>query len=184
MPAHHSVDNFAQAIRAIGEPIRNRTAEEISMAKLLTLVVRGHRPVRHADAAGIAAVAKDDGGGRRRRARFDPELDMWKTAEPWCANGSSAILARWAGSRARSGAGEMAGCWPAAVILSRAVAILERLDEHDPGWPGAVARNGRGDWPRRGRKNRGARPRSGSSPRLIGIWLSVRRNVIAMHIIL
>jgi len=39
VPSHHSVENFAQAIRAIGEPIHNRTAEEISMAKLLTLLL-------------------------------------------------------------------------------------------------------------------------------------------------
>ena len=32
------VDSFAQAIRAIGEPIHNRTAEDISMAKLLMLL--------------------------------------------------------------------------------------------------------------------------------------------------
>jgi ubiquinone biosynthesis protein len=38
VPAHHSVESFAQAIRAIGEPIHNRTAEDISMAKLLTLL--------------------------------------------------------------------------------------------------------------------------------------------------
>jgi ubiquinone biosynthesis protein len=39
VPSNHSVENFAQAIRAIGEPIHNRTAEEISMAKLLTLLL-------------------------------------------------------------------------------------------------------------------------------------------------
>ena len=38
VPRHHSVEDFAQAIRAIGEPIHNRTAEDISMAKLLTLL--------------------------------------------------------------------------------------------------------------------------------------------------
>ena len=38
VPPHHSVENFAQAIRAIGEPIHNRAADEISMAKLLTLL--------------------------------------------------------------------------------------------------------------------------------------------------
>ena len=38
VPGHHSVENFAQAIRAIGEPIHNRTAEDISMAKLLMLL--------------------------------------------------------------------------------------------------------------------------------------------------
>ena len=68
VPRHHSVESFAQAIRAIGEPIHNRTAEDISMAKLLDAAVRGHRPVRHAHAAGTAAVAENHGGGGRRRA--------------------------------------------------------------------------------------------------------------------
>ena len=38
VPPHHSVESFAQAIRAIGEPIHSRSAEDISMAKLLTLL--------------------------------------------------------------------------------------------------------------------------------------------------
>ena len=38
VPPHHSVEDFAQAIRAIGEPIHNRRASEISMARLLTLL--------------------------------------------------------------------------------------------------------------------------------------------------
>src|SRR5262249_51885067 len=39
VPAHHSVEAFAQAIRAIGEPIHNPTAEDLSMPKLLMLLV-------------------------------------------------------------------------------------------------------------------------------------------------
>ena len=35
VPPHHSVEVFAQAMRAIGEPIHGRTASEISMADLL-----------------------------------------------------------------------------------------------------------------------------------------------------
>ncbi len=38
VPGHHAVEDFAQAIRAIGEPIHDRTADQISMAKLLTLL--------------------------------------------------------------------------------------------------------------------------------------------------
>ncbi len=38
VPPSHSIDSFAQAIRAIGEPIHNRAAEDISMARLLTLL--------------------------------------------------------------------------------------------------------------------------------------------------
>ena len=35
VPPHHAVEVFAQAMRAIGEPIHGRTADEISMADLL-----------------------------------------------------------------------------------------------------------------------------------------------------
>ena len=35
VPPHHPVEVFAQALRAIGEPIHGRTADEISMADLL-----------------------------------------------------------------------------------------------------------------------------------------------------
>ncbi len=35
VPPHHTVEEFAQAMRAIGEPINGRTAEEISMGDLL-----------------------------------------------------------------------------------------------------------------------------------------------------
>ena len=64
VPRHHSVESFAQAIRAIGEPIYNRAAEDISMAKLLMLLfeVTGlfDSPSR------AASFAKDHGrrGGR------------------------------------------------------------------------------------------------------------------------
>ncbi len=38
VPYTHDVASFAQAIRAIGEPIHGQPAETISMAKLLTLL--------------------------------------------------------------------------------------------------------------------------------------------------
>lgn len=37
-PAHHSVGGSAQSSRASGEQIHNRTGEDISMAKPLTLL--------------------------------------------------------------------------------------------------------------------------------------------------
>ena len=38
VPHAYRVEDFAQALRAIGEPIHSRTADQISMAKLLTLL--------------------------------------------------------------------------------------------------------------------------------------------------
>jgi ubiquinone biosynthesis protein len=82
VPPHHSVDNFAQAIRAIGEPIHNRTAEDISMAKLLSLLfeVTGLFDMRTRPELLLLqkTMVVVVGVGRA----LDPRLDMWATAEP------------------------------------------------------------------------------------------------------
>jgi ubiquinone biosynthesis protein len=82
VPPHHSVENFAQAIRAIGEPIHNRTAEDISMAKLLSLLfeVTGLFDMRTRPELLLLqkTMVVVEGVGRT----LDPRLDMWATAEP------------------------------------------------------------------------------------------------------
>jgi len=82
VPPHHSVESFAQAIRAIGEPIHNKAASEISMAKLLTLLfevtglfdmkTRPELLLLQKTMVVVEGVARS----------FDPNLDMWATAEP------------------------------------------------------------------------------------------------------
>lgn len=82
VPRHHSVESFAQAIRAIGEPIHNRTAEEISMAKLLTLLfeVTGLFDMRTRPELLMLQKTMVVVEGVARS--LDPRLDMWKTSEP------------------------------------------------------------------------------------------------------
>ena len=82
VPPHHSVDDFAQAIRAIGEPIHNRTAEDISMAKLLTLLfeVTGLFDMRTRPELLLLQKTMVVVEGVARS--LDPKLDMWTTAEP------------------------------------------------------------------------------------------------------
>ncbi|NEU11021.1 2-polyprenylphenol 6-hydroxylase [Methylobacterium sp. BTF04] len=82
VPAHHSVDDFAQAIRAIGEPIHQRKADEISMAKVLTLLfditalfdmrTRTELVMLQKTMVVVEGVARS----------LDPQLDMWTGAEP------------------------------------------------------------------------------------------------------
>jgi len=62
----------------------NRIAEDISMAKLLTLLLEVTGLFRHADPARTDPAAKDHGGGRRRlRAVFDPKASTsGKFADP------------------------------------------------------------------------------------------------------
>ena len=130
-PGHHSVENFAQAIRAIGEPIHNRTAEEISMAKLLTLLLevtglfdmhtRPELILLQKTMVVVEGVARG----------FDPKLDIWKVADPvvreWIERNLGPV-GRIQG--AVSGAGELARVLadlPA--IASRAAAVLERMEK-------------------------------------------------------
>ena len=82
VPAHHRVEDFAQAIRAIGEPIHSRKADEISMARLLTLLfeitglfdmkARTELVLLQKTMVVVEGVART----------LDPRLDMWSTAEP------------------------------------------------------------------------------------------------------
>jgi ubiquinone biosynthesis protein len=82
VPAKHSVQDFAQAIRAVGEPIHQRSADEISMAKLLTLLFEITELFDMKTRPELVMLQKTmvvvEGVGRT----LDPKLDMWRTAEP------------------------------------------------------------------------------------------------------
>src|SRR5437588_10288299 len=82
VPSKHSIDDFAQAIRAIGEPIHKRTAEDISMAKLLTLLfeVTGLFDMRTRPELLLLQKTMVVVEGVARG--LDPKLDMWTVAEP------------------------------------------------------------------------------------------------------
>jgi ubiquinone biosynthesis protein len=82
VPRHHSVEAFAQAIRAIGEPIHNRTAEDISMAKLLMLLfeVTGLFDMRTRPELLLLQKTMVVVEGVART--LDPKLDMWSVADP------------------------------------------------------------------------------------------------------
>ena len=130
VPSHHSVENFAQAIRAIGEPIHNRTAEEISMARLLTLLleVTGLFDMRTRPELILLQKTMVVVEGVARS--FNPRLDIWRVAEP--------VVREWIElnlgpvgriQSAASGAGELARVLSGLpTIAGRAVALLERLE--------------------------------------------------------
>ena len=91
--------------RADPQPRRRRNLD----GEAADAAVRGHRPVRHADAAGAAAAAEDHGGGRGRGALArSASSTCGRPPSRWCANGSSAISGPPGGSRTpRDGAGEV-----------------------------------------------------------------------------
>jgi ubiquinone biosynthesis protein len=131
VPPHHSIEDFAQAIRAIGEPIHNRTAEDISMAKLLTLLfeVTGLFDMRTRPELLLLQKTMVVVEGVARS--LDPKLDMWRTAEPvvreWVTRnlGPAGRLENVA--QGASDIGRFVGNAPG--LLTRGVRVLGQLDE-------------------------------------------------------
>jgi ubiquinone biosynthesis protein len=82
VPAHHSVENFAQAIRAIGEPIHSRAADEISMAKLLMLLFEVTSLFDMRTRPELLLLQKTMVVVEGVARSLDPKLDMWPVSEP------------------------------------------------------------------------------------------------------
>ena len=82
VPRRHSVEQFAQALRAIGEPIMDRPASEISMAQLLGQLFQYTEVFDMQTRPELLLLQKTmvvvEGVGRS----LDPELNMWVVAEP------------------------------------------------------------------------------------------------------
>ena len=82
VPSSHSIDDFAQAIRAIGEPIHQKRADEISMAKLLTLLFEITELFDMKTRPELILLQKTMVVVEGVARRLNPKLDMWATADP------------------------------------------------------------------------------------------------------
>jgi len=87
VPAHHSIEAFAQALRAVGEPSIGRASAEVSMGRLLGLLfeitaifdmrLRPELVLLQKTMVTVEGVAR----------RIDPTHNLWASAEP--------IVSRW-----------------------------------------------------------------------------------------
>jgi len=131
VPRHHSVEAFAQAIRAIGEPIHNRAAEDISMAKLLTLLfeVTGLFDMRTRPELLLLQKTMVVVEGVARS--LDPKLDMWTTADPvvreWIARNLGPVGKLEGAAQGAGELGRFIGQVPS--LLTRAGTLLDQMDE-------------------------------------------------------
>jgi ubiquinone biosynthesis protein len=82
VPRVHRVADFAQAIRAIGEPIHSRTADQISMAKLLALLFEVTALFDMSTRLELVMLQKTMVVVEGVARQLDPRLNMWATAEP------------------------------------------------------------------------------------------------------
>jgi ubiquinone biosynthesis protein len=82
VPAHHDVSAFAQAIRAIGEPIHGQPAETISMARLLALLFEVTDLFEMETRPELILLQKTMVVVEGVSRMLDPRFNMWKASEP------------------------------------------------------------------------------------------------------
>lgn len=87
VPGKHAVDDFAQAIRAIGEPIHGQKASEISMARLLTLLFEVTEIFDMQTRPELLLLQKTMVVVEGVSRSLDPAFDMWSASEP--------VIAEW-----------------------------------------------------------------------------------------
>jgi len=87
VPRKHDVASFAQAIRAIGEPIHGQPAETISMARLLTLLFEVTELFDMETRPELVLLQKTMVVVEGVARTLDPAFNMWRTAEP--------VVGRW-----------------------------------------------------------------------------------------
>jgi len=131
VPPQHSVEDFAQAIRAIGEPIHDRPASEISMAKLLTLLFEVTALFDMRTRPELLLLQKTMVVVEGVARSLDPKLDMWTTAEPvvreWIERHLGPVGRIEEAATELGGLGRLLGNAPS--VLARAAGTMERLDE-------------------------------------------------------
>jgi ubiquinone biosynthesis protein len=82
VPAHQDVDAFAQALRAVGEPVFGRDAREVSMGKLLAQLFEITALFQMALRPELVLLQKTMVTVEGVARRIDPAHDIWAAADP------------------------------------------------------------------------------------------------------
>jgi ubiquinone biosynthesis protein len=120
VPDRHAIEDFAQALRAIGEPIHGQRASEISMARLLTLLFEVTELFDMQTRPELLLVQKTMVVVEGVARTLDPNFDMWAASEP--------VVADWI-ERYLGPAGQLELAAEGVGALGRLVTELPRLAE-------------------------------------------------------
>ena len=83
VPAHHSVEEFATALRAAGEPIRGLPVKDISVGRMLESLFSITRDFDMPTQPHLLLLQKTMVMNEGVATALDPDINMWKTAEPF-----------------------------------------------------------------------------------------------------
>ncbi len=82
VPPDQSVDEFARALRSVGEPTHGRMAQEVSMARLLTQLFEITEIFNMQTRPELIMLQKTMVVVEGVARSLDPKLDMWSAADP------------------------------------------------------------------------------------------------------
>jgi ubiquinone biosynthesis protein len=124
VPPHHSVEEFATALRAAGEPVRGLPVKDISVGRMLESLFSITRDFDMPTQPHLLLLQKTMVMNEGVATALDPDINMWETAEPF--------LREWI----RSELGPEAYYADRIIELIRAAKkipeLIQRLDEYYP----------------------------------------------------
>ena len=83
VPGHHSVEEFATALRAAGEPIRGLPVKEISVGRMLESLFSITRDFDMPTQPHLLLLQKSMVMNEGVASALDPDINMWEAAEPF-----------------------------------------------------------------------------------------------------
>ncbi len=83
VPSYHSVDEFATALRAVGEPMRGKPVSELSVGQMLDGLFAITRDFDMQTQPHLLLLQKTMVMVEGIATQLDPEINMWETAAPF-----------------------------------------------------------------------------------------------------
>lgn len=83
VPSYHSVDEFATALRAVGEPMRGKPVSELSVGQMLDGLFAITRDFDMQTQPHLLLLQKTMVMVEGIATQLDPTINMWETAEPF-----------------------------------------------------------------------------------------------------
>ncbi|MFP4538001.1 MAG: 2-polyprenylphenol 6-hydroxylase [Dichotomicrobium sp.] len=120
VPPHQDVATFAQALRAIGEPLKDRTAEEISMGRVLGQLFEVTEMFDMRTRPELLLLQKTMVVVEGVARSLDPRLNMWDAAEP--------VVREWMATEMGAGA-RLREAADGAVSLASLLSAVPKLSE-------------------------------------------------------
>jgi len=83
VPPHHNMEEFATALRAVGEPMRGLPAKDVSLGQMLEGLFKITRDFDMPTQPHLLLLQKTMVMEEGVAAALDPDINMWETAEPF-----------------------------------------------------------------------------------------------------